>query len=125
MARCLTTAVGGWRCARVSGAATREAETILEKMWRDTTLAHVIQSVFVAVTFHELFKVAALDGNSKLEFGLQWRTILAGLGETAGPKLLEAADAGTLREDFSKLDTDGSGGISLDELQAASNQPSP
>ena len=26
------------------GAATREAETILEKMWRDTTLAHVIRT---------------------------------------------------------------------------------
>jgi phosphoserine phosphatase len=44
VARCLTTAVGGWRCARVSGAATREAETILEKMRRDTTLAHVIRT---------------------------------------------------------------------------------
>ena len=43
VARCLTT-WAGWRCARVSGAATREAETILEKMWRDTTLAHVIRT---------------------------------------------------------------------------------
>jgi hypothetical protein len=44
VAKCLTT-WAGWRCARVAkGAATREAETILEKMWRDTTLAHVIRT---------------------------------------------------------------------------------
>lgn len=33
------------------------------------TLGSVIGQMFVAVTFHELFKAAALDGNSKLAFG--------------------------------------------------------
>ena len=79
------------------------------------TLGSVITTVYVAVTYHELFKVAALDGNAKLEFGLQWQTILAGLG-ASGPAMLEAVESGALAAEFAKLDADGSGELSPDEL---------
>ena len=39
------------------------------------TLFEVINTLFTAVTFHELFKEAALDGNDKLEFGIQWQEV--------------------------------------------------
>ena len=71
------------------------------------TLGSVITTVYVAVTYHELLKVAALDGNAKLEFGLQWQTNLAGLG-ASGPAMLEAVESGALAAEFAKLDTDGS-----------------
>ena len=44
----------------------------------------VISTLFTAVTFHELFKFAALDGNSRLSFGIQWQTILREVGDALG-----------------------------------------
>ena len=35
------------------------------------TIFDVMSMLFTAVTFHELFKMAAMDGNSKLQFGQQ------------------------------------------------------
>ena len=43
-----------------------------------TTIFDIISSLFTAVTFHELFKEAALNGNAKLEFGLQWQEVQIG-----------------------------------------------
>merc|ERR1711953_81496 len=40
----------------------------------------LISTLFTAVTYHELFKEAALDGNSKLAFGVVWQSILKELG---------------------------------------------
>jgi len=39
----------------------------------------VIDTLFTAVTFHELFKEAAYAGNQKLEFGIEWQELLAEL----------------------------------------------
>ena len=47
----------------------------------------VISTLFTAVTFHELFKFAALDGNSRLSFGIQWQTILREVGDALGNRL--------------------------------------
>merc|ERR1719262_1796641 len=44
------------------------------------TIFKLISTLFTAVTYHELFKEAALDGNSKLTFGAEWQEILAELG---------------------------------------------
>ena len=44
----------------------------------------VISTLFTAVTFHELVKFAALDGNSRLSFGIQWQTILREVGDALG-----------------------------------------
>ena len=40
----------------------------------------VIGTLFTAVTFHELFKEAALNGNGKLNFGVEWQQVLGELG---------------------------------------------
>merc|ERR1712216_256290 len=41
-----------------------------------TTIFDIISSLFTAVTYHELFKEAAFNGNAKLDFGLQWQEVL-------------------------------------------------
>ena len=43
---------------------------------KKATIFDVINTLFTAVTFHELFKEAALNGNEKLEFGIQWQEAL-------------------------------------------------
>jgi NAD(P) transhydrogenase len=73
----------------------------------------VMSMLFVAVTFHELFKFAALDGNSKLQFGMQWRTILKELGA-----VVNKDDLQSLRAKFDELDTDKSGELDANELMA-------
>jgi len=73
----------------------------------------VIGMLFTAVTYHELFKFAALNGNSKLQFGLQWNSILRDLGA-----VVDVGDLPTLRAKFDELDTDKNGTLDADELAA-------
>merc|ERR1712071_205445 len=40
-----------------------------------TSIYEILSTVYTAVTFHELFKEAALDANSKLDFGVEWQEI--------------------------------------------------
>jgi NAD(P) transhydrogenase len=40
----------------------------------------VMTTCFTAVTFHELFKEAALAGNGQLEFGMEWHKIMDDIG---------------------------------------------
>ena len=77
------------------------------------TIFDVLSSVFTAVTFHELFKFAALDGNAKLSFGMQWRTIFRDLGEAIKTS---GSDLTTLRQKFNEIDSDGSGQLDAEEL---------
>ena len=77
------------------------------------TIYDVMSSLFTAVTFHELFKAAALDGNSKLAFGVQWKTIFKALSETFNKDDLES-----VRAKFDELDKDNSGGLDAEELQS-------
>jgi len=81
---------------------------------RKATIFDVIGTLFTAVTFHELFKEAALDGNSKLEFGIQWQEVLKALSSpTPARNLLET---GELRERFEAIDTSGDGSLDEEEL---------
>merc|ERR1712176_565239 len=48
------------------------------------TIFKLISTLFTAVTYHELFKEAALDGNSKLAFGAAWQSIIKELGSVLG-----------------------------------------
>merc|ERR1711988_1593938 len=73
------------------------------------TIFDVIGTLFTAVTFHELFKEAALDGNSKLEFGIQWQEVL----QTLSVGLPEDEE---LRKKFDAIDTSGDGSLDRDEL---------
>merc|ERR1712046_556540 len=82
---------------------------------KKATIFDVISSLFTAVTFHELFKEAALDGNSKLEFGIAWQDILRELA-------IGLSEAGDLSEEelskrFSEIDTSGDGSLDAEELK--------
>ena len=77
------------------------------------TIFSVLSMLFTAVTFHELFKFAAINGNSKLQFGQQWRAILKALGE-----VVSKDDLGSLRAKFDELDVDKSGQLDASELAA-------
>merc|ERR1712118_518464 len=81
------------------------------------TIFAVITTIFTAVSFHELFKEAATNGNSNLKYGLEWHTILKELGlalEHLSPEhRLEA-----LKKEFEKFDESGDGALDVDELRA-------
>jgi NAD(P) transhydrogenase len=80
------------------------------------TIFDVIGTLFTAVTFHELFKEAALDGNSKLAFGIQWQEVLQTLA--VGLPESEKLDEGQLRQKFDEIDTSGDGSLDPEELKA-------
>eukprot|EP00747_Dinoflagellata_sp_TGD_P127155 gnl/TRDRNA2_/TRDRNA2_174371_c0_seq24.p1 gnl/TRDRNA2_/TRDRNA2_174371_c0~~gnl/TRDRNA2_/TRDRNA2_174371_c0_seq24.p1 ORF type:complete len:500 (+),score=125.92 gnl/TRDRNA2_/TRDRNA2_174371_c0_seq24:39-1502(+) len=75
----------------------------------------LITTLFTAVTYHELFKEAALDGNSKLAFGAQWQTILNELGFIAQES--SGLSEERLRREFDSIDVSGDGSLDADELQ--------
>ena len=81
---------------------------------KEATLFDVISTLFTAVTYHELFKVAALQGNDKLEFGIQWQEVLAQLS-TAMVRPEGPIDEVELRSKFDEIDSSGDG--SLDERE--------
>lgn len=74
----------------------------------------VMTTCFTAVTFHELFKEAALNGNSKLEFGLEWHKILDIIG-THIDNHEHPLDLDKMKTLFEQADEDGNG--SLDEVE--------
>jgi len=77
-----------------------------------TTIFDMLSTVYMAVTFHELFKEAALDANDKLAFGVEWQEIF---------NVLESQvdfDAGYLREKFDAIDYDGPGELDEAEMRA-------
>ena len=85
---------------------------------KKATLFDVISTLFTAVTFHELFKEAALNGNEKLEFGIQWQEVLGELGATMagvsqGGNDLDEAE---LKKRFDAIDTSGDGSLDAEEL---------
>jgi len=79
------------------------------------TIFSLISTLFTAVTYHELFKEAALDGNSKLAFGAQWQAILKELGTLmADPS--QATSEEVLRKEFQAMNTSGDGSLNAEEL---------
>merc|ERR1712046_72066 len=83
---------------------------------KKATIFDVISSLFTAVTFHELFKEAALDANSKLEFGIAWQDVLREL--SIGLNLeSNKLDQEELRRRFDEIDTSGDGSLDAGELQ--------
>jgi len=79
-----------------------------------TSIFEVLQTVYTAVTFHELFKEAALDANSKLDFGVEWQEIFSALQSECDLEF----DEDFLREKFDAIDEDGSGELDEDEMRA-------
>jgi len=80
------------------------------------TLFDVIGTLFTAVTFHELFKEAALNGNEKLEFGIQWQEVLGELGATMASAQSGPVDEVELKKRFDDIDTSGDGSLDPEEL---------
>lgn len=79
------------------------------------TIFSVMSTLFVAVTFHELFKEAAVNGNSKLKFGWQWHTILNAL-KVARQKLTSRIDERSLQLEFASVDTSSPGTLDAQGL---------
>jgi len=79
-----------------------------------TPIFEILSTVYTAVTFHELFKEAAMDANSKLDFGVEWQEIFAILQSECGIDFSEEF----LREKFESIDEDGSGDLDEEEMRA-------
>jgi len=79
-----------------------------------TSIFEILQTVYTAVTFHELFKEAALDANSKLDFGVEWQEIFNILQASCDVEFSEEY----LREKFDAIDEDGSGELDENEMRA-------
>mmetsp|Transcript_49615 Transcript_49615/g.67625 ORF Transcript_49615/g.67625 Transcript_49615/m.67625 type:complete len:607 (-) Transcript_49615:430-2250(-) len=83
---------------------------------QQVTIFSLISTLFTAVTYHELFKEAALDGNSKLAFGAQWQSILSELGGFMADPAGQAPNQEALRKEFQAMNTSGDGSLNADEL---------
>jgi NAD(P) transhydrogenase len=82
------------------------------------TIFTLIATLFTAVTYHELFKEAALNGNSKLAFGAQWQNILSELGMVGMDDSGAEMDEEKMKREFESMDTSGDGSLDADELHA-------
>ena len=81
------------------------------------TTPHLPPQLFTAVTFHELFKEAALNGNEKLEFGIQWQEVLSELqASMTAVDDCSSYDEAVLRARFDEIDSSGDGSLDEDEL---------
>ena len=80
----------------------------------ETKIFEILSTVYTAVTFHELFKEAAFDANSKLDFGVEWQEIFNVLQSECGIDFSEEF----LREKFESIDEDGSGELDEQEMRA-------
>lgn len=79
-----------------------------------TSIFEILGTVYTAVTFHELFKEAALDANSNMDFGVEWQQIFATLqSECSVDFSMEY-----LKEKFDAIDEDGSGELDEEEMRA-------
>jgi len=81
------------------------------------SIFEVMSTLFTAVTFHELYKAAATQGNSKMEFGLSFRN----LAQELGASLFDLSDPSSIdkeaiRQKFVETDKDGSGALDADEV---------
>jgi NAD(P) transhydrogenase len=85
---------------------------------QEVSIFKVMTTCFTAVTFHELFKEAALDGNSKLEFGLEWHKILDDIGAHIDNHE-HGMDIEKMQALFQEADLDGDGCLDWKELMAA------
>ena len=79
------------------------------------TIFDCISTIYSAVTYHELFREAALDANDQLEFGIQWQDVLHALLESWTPDARDV-DEDRLRAVFEAIDTNGNGSLDEDEL---------
>lgn len=84
---------------------------------QEATVFDVLGTLFTAVTYHELFKEAALNANEKLEFGIQWQDVLTQL-QSAMESESGPIDEEELKAQFDSIDSSGDGSLDDDELLA-------
>jgi NAD(P) transhydrogenase len=89
----------------------------MDLVTQKVSIFKVMTTCFTAVTFHELFKEAALDGNSKLEFGLEWHKILDDIGVHIDNHE-HGMDVEKMKELFNQADTKGNGTLDWKEVMA-------
>jgi len=81
-----------------------------------STIFELMRTIFTAVTFHDLFKEAAFDGNSKLQFGMEWHAIFEDMLISSDADGSGDFDQDECRALFHTIDTDGSGELDAEEL---------
>jgi len=82
------------------------------------TIFELMRTIFTAVTFHDLFKEAAFDGNSKLQFGMEWHAIFEDMllsSDADGSGDFDQEECKTL---FQSIDQDGNGELDAEELSS-------
>jgi len=79
----------------------------------EITIFEILQTVYTAVTFHELFKEAAWVANSHLDFGVEWQEIIKVLQSGSSIDFGEEY----MREKFDAIDIDGSGDLDENEMR--------
>jgi len=89
----------------------------MDLVTQGVSIFKVMTTCFTAVTFHELFKEAALDGNSKLEFGLEYHKVLNDIGVHMDNHE-HGVDLVKLNKIFKDADANGDG--CLDEIELMS-----
>jgi NAD(P) transhydrogenase len=77
----------------------------------------VMTTCFTAVTFHELFKEAALAGNAMLEFGVEWHKIMDDIGAHIDNHE-HGFNVEKMKALFDEADDDGNGSLDWKELMS-------
>merc|ERR1719506_2997745 len=87
----------------------------MDLVCQGVSIFKVMTTCFTAVTFHELFKEAALDGNSKLEFGLEYHKVLNDIGVHMDNHE-HGVDMEKMNKIFKEADTKGDGRVNETDL---------
>jgi len=87
----------------------------MDLVCQGVSIFKVMTTCFTAVTFHELFKEAALNGNSKLEFGLEWHKVLSDIGVHMDNHE-HGSDLEKMKAVFQEIDTDNDQCLNESEL---------
>jgi len=81
---------------------------------------NLCNEVFTAVTFHELFKEAALDGDAKLDFGAAWQGIFNALSD--GVDVTSMPTSQELRQIFDGIDHSNTNHLTVDDISQMFNE---
>jgi NAD(P) transhydrogenase len=87
----------------------------MDLVTEEVTIFKVMTTCFTAVTFHELFKEAALAGNNQLEFGMEWHKIVHDIGAHIDNHE-HGFDLGRMKELFHEADEDDDGCLDWKDL---------
>jgi len=92
----------------------------MELVKNEESIFDLCNEVFTAVTYHELFKEAALDGDAKLDFGAAWSSIFQALTSDVMENNTNTANISgdVLRKMFDEIDSDNTGHLDAENLES-------